>query len=288
MNTVLPFWYHHFWSAPFRIWVHSFRGKCEHMYSRSSRLTVKGSNQSEIPCVGSSLYIFSYAGSGIDDSSGTTRSTKLSIVQVIDFPLLANRRVSSIFYSNEYPCFEQRKWSNRTAGVSPSSRTVTNRPKSWTKLVRPRLCALFYSRSVPSYGFWIFSAKYPFYLSLNLPRSALCICLSWGFLRCSFLKTERARISLMRFAFLDNSFRLPFSFPNFDSYQMHPKNFMVCPAEAFNPNSSTFRGIKFVGSESWDTQPWTFFFFSQSHLLLEYLLLFELALRFPFTVSMSK
>ena len=29
-----------------------------------------------------------------------------------------------------------------------------------------------------------------------------------------FLKTGRARISLMRFAFLDNSFRLPCSFPN--------------------------------------------------------------------------
>ena len=32
----------HFWSVAFRIWVHSFRGMCEHMYSRSSRLAVKG------------------------------------------------------------------------------------------------------------------------------------------------------------------------------------------------------------------------------------------------------
>ena len=34
--------------------------------------------------------------------------------------------------------------------------------------------------------------------------------------------------------------------------------FQVCPAEAFNPYSSTFRWIEFFGSESSDTQPWTF------------------------------
>ena len=33
----------------------------------------------------------------------------------------------------------------------------------------------------------------------------------------------------------------------------------MCPAEAFNPNSSTFRRKEFIGSEFWDTQPWTFF-----------------------------
>ena len=75
-----------------------------------------------------------------------------------------------------------------------------------------------------------------------------------------FLKTGRARISLMRFTFLDNSSRLPFSFPEFlILFQMHHKNFMVCPAEGFNPNYSAFRRREFIGSEFWDTQPWTFF-----------------------------
>ena len=36
---------------------------------------------------------------------------------------------------------------------------------------------------------------------------------------------------------LDNASRLPFSFPNLVSYQVRPENFMVCPAEASNPNS---------------------------------------------------
>ena len=54
----------------------------------------------------------------------------------------------------------------------------------------------------------------------------------------------------MRFTFLDNASRLPFSFPNSVLHQVHPENFLVCPAEALNPNSSTFRWIEFIGSES--------------------------------------
>ena len=34
---------------------------------------------------------------------------------------------------------------------------------------------------------------------------------------------------------------------------------MVCPTEAFNPSSPAIRAIEFVGSEFWDTQPWTLF-----------------------------
>ena len=30
--------------------------------------------------------------------------------------------------------------------------------------------------------------------------------------------------------------RLPFSFPNSVSYEVHPENFLVCPAAAFNPS----------------------------------------------------
>ena len=152
---------------------------------------------------------------GTDDSPGTTRSTKLSIVQVIDFRLSANRGVSPIFHSSEYPCFKHSISSNGTTGVSSSDRTVTNRSKSWKKLVRPRLSALSQSRSVPTWGLWIFS-KCPFlselkshscsalyFFSRQVPRCfAVTMCLPWGILRCCSSKTGRARISLMRFTFL--------------------------------------------------------------------------------------
>ena len=105
---------------------------------------------------------------GIDDSPGTTRSAKWSTVQVIDFPLLVNRGV--------YPCFEQRRWSNETAGVSSSTRTVTNRSKSWTKTrASSFICTFPCHGSIPLSGFWSFSAKYPFHLSINLSCSALYI-----------------------------------------------------------------------------------------------------------------
>ena len=68
-------------------------------------------------------------------------------------------------------------------------------------------------------------------------------CLSWGFFRRLFLKTGRARISLTRFAFLDNASRLPFSVPTFSLVPGASQEFLVRPAEAFNPNSSTFRWI---------------------------------------------
>ena len=50
-----------------------------------------------------------------------------------------------------------------------------------------------------------------------------------------FLKTRRARISLMRFTFLDNASRLPFSFPNSILYQVHPKNFWCVPPKRSIP-----------------------------------------------------
>ena len=108
---------------------------------------------------------------GIDDSPGTTRSTKWSIVQVIDFPLLANRGV--------YLCFEQRRWSNGSAGVSSSTRTVTDRSKSWTKTrASSFICTFPCHGSIPLSGFWSFSAKYPFHLSISLSCSALYIFLA--------------------------------------------------------------------------------------------------------------
>ena len=135
-----------------------------------------------------------------------------------------------------------------------------------------RLFALSPSRSVPTWGLWTFSAKYPFYLNIKLSCSAVFIFRTNSTLLCChnllvtrfpqvFIPQNRARrISLMRFASLDRASRLPFSFPNFSFVPDASWEFLVCPAEAFNPNSSSFRRIELTGSESWETQPWTFVF----------------------------
>ena len=65
-----------------------------------------------------------------DDNPGTTRGTKLSIIQVIVFPFWVNRGISPFFHSCEHPCSEQSSPSERTAGVSSSNCTMTNRSKS--------------------------------------------------------------------------------------------------------------------------------------------------------------
>ena len=75
-----------------------------------------------------------------------------------------------------------------------------------------------------------------------------CILLDVRFPQVFLVKTGRARISLM-FTLLDNSFRLPFSFPNFSFVPGASSELQVCPAEAFNPNSSTLCGLEFIGSE---------------------------------------
>ena len=242
-----------------------------------------------------------------DDSPGTTRSAKLFIVHVIDFPFLVNRRVPPFSTRMDLSVFEQSVWSNGTAGVSSSNCTVANRSRSWTKTGAYSFICTAPGRGKSLMEFWTLS-KYPLYLSLillaqhcalklpnpqqtydllcfwrlqrRIKRSCLrlwacifpsqiprhfagTICLSWRFLRQLFLKKKRARISLMKFTFLDNDSRLPFSFPNSVLHQVHPENFLVSPAEAFNPNSSTFPRIELIGSEFWDTQPWTFFFLSE-------------------------
>ena len=116
------------------------------------------------------------------------------------------------------------------------------------KNLRPRLFALSQSRLSTVIKFPDLLREIFLCLSLNLSWSALCfffrqiqrdfdvtIFLSWGFLKCSFLKTGRARNSLMRFTFLDDA-SWEFLLSRLTvSYQMRPENFMVCPAEAFNP-----------------------------------------------------
>ena len=103
MNAVLPFLCLHFWSITFRIWVRSFRGMCEHCASKSSWLTVKGCNQTSMPCVRSSLFI-SFAGSRFPVAY-------LSWTVSIGFPhaCLSLRVVTG---SNDVPNFlEQLDWS---------------------------------------------------------------------------------------------------------------------------------------------------------------------------------
>ena len=63
------------------------------------------------------------------------------------------------------------------------------------------------------------------------------------------LKTARRRISLMRFTFLDNASRLPFSFPNSVLYQVHPQNFRCVPPKRSIPILQL--SVEFMGSESW-------------------------------------
>ena len=65
-----------------------------------------------------------------DDNPGTTRGTKLSIFQVMVLPFLVNRGVLPFFHSYEHPCSEQSLPSDRTAGVSSSNCTATNRSRS--------------------------------------------------------------------------------------------------------------------------------------------------------------
>ena len=50
----------------------------------------------------------------------------------------------------------------------------------------------------------------------------------------------------------------PFLYRIFVSYQVNPENFVVCPAEAFNPISLAFRRIEFIGSDFREAQAWTF------------------------------
>ena len=96
------------------------------------------------------------------------------------------------------------------------------------------------------------------YFSRQIPCCfAGVLFLSWDFFRCSSLKLRRARISLMRFTFLDNASRWHFSFPNLNSW----------PAEAFNLVCPAFRRKDFFGSEFCNLGP---FSLSESQLLLDY------------------
>ena len=70
------------------------------------------------------------------------------------------------------------------------------------------------------------------------PNVKLLCChnlLAMRFLKCSFLRTGRAGVSLMGFTFLDNASRLPFSFPSSILYQVPHENFRCVPPKRSIP-----------------------------------------------------
>ena len=151
-------------------------------------------------------------------------------------------------------------------------RTDRNREQ---KLVRPRLFALFPCHCpIPSYGFGPSPQSVHFYLSFNLSSSALCIFLpipryfsvtfflSWSFLKCSFFKLGRTRISLMKFTlffFFDNASRWPFPFPDLNFVPSASWEFCGVSRRSVQSHFLAFRKKDFIGSKFWDSQPWTLF-----------------------------
>ena len=153
------------------------------------------------------------------------------------------------------------------------------------KLVLTRLLALSPSRSVPTWGLWTFSAKYPFYLNIKLSCSAvfICseqipryfavtICLSRGFLKCSFLKTGREGFRSWGSPLWIMPPNCPFLSPILVSYQMHPENFWCVPPKRSIPilQLSVEKNSLDLSLEKHNLG--RLFFLSQQQLCLEYLL----------------
>ena len=115
--------------------------------------------------------------------------------------------------------------------------------------------------------------------------------LSWGFLKCSFLKLGRAKISLMRFTFLDNASKWPFEFRTTCVLRIL---WCVPPKRSTSP---AFRRIDFFGSEflryttsdlffssRFATAPWVLFFF---RLLAGFLLTISVSIQTTFAITAS-
>ena len=64
------------------------------------------------------------------ENPGTTRGTKLSVLQTIPLPSLVNRGFRPLTHSQEYPWSSQSLPGDRTAGVSTSNCTVAGRVRS--------------------------------------------------------------------------------------------------------------------------------------------------------------
>ena len=163
-------------------------------------------------------------------SPGTTRSTKLSIVQVIDFPLLANCRVSPFsthmnvcVLSKAYEAMESLAFHRVIALLRTDREQWTyDLPCLWRLHRRIKRSWMF------GLNLHIFSPNSTlrcWYSLLVVRFPQVVVPQNW--VRKDFdhevhLKGQCLQIAL-------------FSFPNWILYQVHPENFMVCPAEAFNP-----------------------------------------------------
>ena len=199
-----------------------------------------------------------------DDNLDTTRSTELSIFQVIVFPFWANCGVSPLsthmsirVLSKAYEAIESMAF-HRIIALLRTDRDHEQ------KLVLTRLFALSPGRCKSNMGF-LDLLKVSIVSELNSPCSALCIeapeCtvntrasvwLELAYSLAKFhaavlsqssscgprwlsLRSGRARISLMRFTFVDNSSRLPFCLPNSILYKVHPENFICVPPKRSIP-----------------------------------------------------
>ena len=170
-------------------------------------------------------------------------------------PILGQCRVSPFFHSYEHPRSEQSLPSDRTAGVSSSNCTVTNWSRSWTYT-----CA---SSSVCTSPFAvttvvgvldlrkvsISSELESFLLSMCLeaPESTTHIRSSVLLETCTSASISTREENVALSSALSSCIFLA---------KFHAT--LLSQSAAFNRNSSSFRRIEIIDSESWDTQPWTF------------------------------
>ena len=195
-------------------------------------------------------------------------------------PILGQLWSFAVFHSYEYPRFEQSSWSNRIAGVLSSNCTVTNRSRSWTKT-----CAYSFICTAPVcgkslMGCWTFS-KYPLRISLlsvvhwssRIHNKHTIFCVSGACTRTKFnvrlelayFLTKFHTTLLVQSACREVSSSGCSSKTGAQGFRSWGSPFwMMPPSLPFCfPNSilyqATFCRVEFIGSASWETQPWTFF-----------------------------
>ena len=171
-------------------------------------------------------------------------------------PLLRRSTVGDIPCGNSYsePSLSRTTRNIRWLPRLPCQSTCRNPKCPFHLSVNPSCsaCALKHPNQPQRYALLCFSAflffhkriKRGFVLGLELIyfyRQIPCcfagtLFLSWGFLKCSFLKLGRARISLMRITFLDNALRWPFLSRIWISYHVRPENFMVSRPSVQSPH----------------------------------------------------
>ena len=111
---------------------------------------------------------------GQNDSLDTTRGTKLSIVQVIDFPFFANCGVSPFSTRMNIRVLSKADEAIESLAFHRVIALLRTDQRSWTKTCAYSFICTVQSRGKSLMGFWTCS-KYPSNLSLILLCSALCI-----------------------------------------------------------------------------------------------------------------